>query len=75
MIDKNVDYDKEDLELLEEMKNSEFVSMEKEDPKGYAKFKKELQKAAKNHLETKKMISLRLARQDINKVKEMAAEE
>lgn len=74
-IDKDVDYDKEDLEMLEDMKNSTFTSLKEVDPDKFEQQKQLFQKAAKDYKKAKKIISIRLATHDINKVKEMAEEE
>ena len=69
MIDKDIEYDDEDLKMLEEMKTSTFTVIDD---------KKEIDKyvqAAKEYKEAKKLISIRLANRDIIKVKKMAEEE
>jgi predicted DNA binding CopG/RHH family protein len=49
--------------------------MEEENPKAFEEYKKKLQKAAKEYKQSKKLVSIRLARHDIDKVKKMAEEE
>jgi len=74
-IDKDINYDQEDLEMLEEIRNSNYISLEESDPEWFKKEIKKLQNAAKNYQKTKKIISIRLDTHDIEKVKKMAEEE
>lgn len=74
-IDKDVEYDAEDLEILEEMKTSEYISLKDEDPELFEKQKKLFEKATRDYKKSKKIISIRLATHDISKIKTMAEEE
>lgn len=74
-IDKDIKYDKEDLEILEEIRNSNYISLEESDPEWFKKEIKKLQEAAKAYKQAKKLVSIRLANHDIEKVKKMAEEE
>jgi len=74
-IDKDIDYNKEDSELLEDMKVSTFYSMKDENPKEFESLVKSLQKWAKEKRKAKQLLTIRLHTSDIDKIKQMASEE
>lgn len=64
--------DEEERQLLEEIEKGEWKPVSAKD---FAKFKKDAIEAARNTLDKKKNINIRLSEKDLHKIKVKAAEE